>query len=85
MAHANAQHFPPGIGMTTTQSPFIEEAVKNGEVYIEQPYALYSEENHEAWRRLFARMLPRWQEYANEHFMKGIGNLMLTPDAGPTS
>ena len=83
MAHASAHKFQPGAGMTTNQSPFIEDAVKHGQVYIEQPYGLYSEENHEAWRRLFARMLPRWEKYANAHFMKGINNLMLSPDAVP--
>lgn len=80
---AHAAKFEPGIGMTTTQAPFIEDAVKHGQVYIDQPYDLYSAENHEAWRRLFARMLPRWEKYANEHFMKGISNLMLSPDAVP--
>jgi phenylalanine-4-hydroxylase len=80
---AQAAKFEPGIGMTTTQAPFIEEAVRKGQVYIEQPYELYSEANHEAWRRLYARMLPRWHKYANEHFLKGIGSLMLSPDAVP--
>jgi phenylalanine-4-hydroxylase len=80
---AHAAKFEPGVGMTTTQAPFIEEAIRNGQIYIEQPYELYSEANHEAWRRLFARMLPRWEKYANEHFMKGISNLMLSPDAVP--
>lgn len=78
-----AKKFEPGIGMTTTMAPFIEEAVKNGEIYIEQPYELYSEINHEAWRRLYARMLPRWEKYANDHFMKGISNLMLDPHGVP--
>lgn len=82
MAQA-AHNFQPGIGMTTTMAPFIEEAVRNGQIYIQQPYDLYSEANHEAWRRLFARMLPRWEKYANKHFMKGIGSLMLDPNAVP--
>jgi len=47
--------------------------------FIEQNYGLYSEENHEAWRRLFARMLPRWDRYANEHYLKGIHSLCLDP------
>ncbi|MCC6403100.1 MAG: phenylalanine 4-monooxygenase [Fimbriimonadaceae bacterium] len=75
--------FPPGIGMTTTMSPFIERAQAKGEVYIEQPYDLYSEENHETWRRLYARMLPRWEKYGNEHFLQGIANLCLNPDRVP--
>ena len=64
-------------GLTTTRSPFIEQAQAKGELYITQPYELYTEDNHEAWRRLYDRMLPRWQKYANPHFLKGIDNLSL--------
>jgi phenylalanine-4-hydroxylase len=70
-------------GLTTTMSPFIEEAQAHGELYIRQPYELYSEENHEAWRKLYARMLPRWERYANDHFLKGIENLCLDPQRVP--
>lgn len=75
--------FPAGIGMTTTEAPFIERARQDGQVYIEQPYDLYSEENHAAWRALYARMLPLWERYANEHFLRGISNLALDPNAVP--
>jgi phenylalanine-4-hydroxylase len=71
------------IGLTTTRAPFIERAQSNGELYITQPYELYSEENHEAWRRLFARMQPRWDRYANPNFKKGVANLCLDPDRVP--
>jgi phenylalanine-4-hydroxylase len=67
------------LGLTTGQSPFIEQAQHSGQLYIHQPYELYSAENHEAWRRLFARMLPRWDRFANEHFLKGIHSLCLDP------
>jgi phenylalanine-4-hydroxylase len=67
------------IGLTTNDAPFIEEARGHGELYIRQPYELYSEENHESWRRLYARMLPRWEKYANPHFQAGIGSLCLDP------
>lgn len=70
-------------GLTTTQAPFIEQAQANGELYIVQPYELYSADNHEAWRRLYARMGPRWEKYANEHFLRGIANLCLSPDRVP--
>lgn len=70
-------------GLTTTQAPFIEEAQGRGELYIFQPYDLYSSENHEAWRKLFARMLPRWERYANPHFLKGIASLCLDPERVP--
>ncbi len=69
--------------LTTNESPFIEQAKRAGQLYIEQPYQLYSEENHEAWRKLYARLLPRWDRYANQHFLKGIHSLCLNPDRIP--
>lgn len=59
-------------GLITSEAPFIENARRHGELYIRPPYELYSEENHESWRRLYARMLPRWEQYANPHFQAGI-------------
>lgn len=76
-------NFAPGSGLTTTEAPFIEAAKANGEIYIEQPYDLYSDGNHEAWRRLYAQMLPLWERYANDHFMQGIDNLCLDPQRVP--
>ena len=70
-------------GLTTTKAPFIEEARSHGQLFIEQPYDLYSEENHESWRRLYSRMIPRWERYANEHFRDGLQNLCLSPDRVP--
>jgi phenylalanine-4-hydroxylase len=70
-------------GLTTTQAPFIEAAQSRGDLYIEQPYELYNEENHEAWRKLFARMVDRWQRYANPRFLQGIETLCLNPNAVP--
>src|SRR5579859_2436619 len=61
---------PPGL--TTNRAP-----------YIDQPYELYSEENHQAWQRLFARMEPRWERYANQHFLAGIHSLCLDPHRIP--
>lgn len=66
--------------LTTNRAAFIEHARADGRVFIEQPYDQYSEENHEVWRRLFSRMAPRWELYANEHFLQGIHSLCL--DAG---
>jgi len=48
MALTQTQQFQPGMGLTTAKAPFIEVARSRGELYIEQPYELYSEENHEA-------------------------------------
>jgi phenylalanine-4-hydroxylase len=70
-------------GLTTNAAPFIEQAKAAGQIYIEQPYHLYSEENQQTWRKLYARMLPRWDRYANEHFLKGIHSLCLDPDRIP--
>lgn len=70
-------------GLTTTKAPFIERAQKNGELYIEQPYELYSEENQQTWRRLYETIRPKWERYANKRFLQGVENLMLKPDAIP--
>jgi phenylalanine-4-hydroxylase len=70
-------------GLTTTRAPFIERAQASGQLYIHQPYELYSTANHEAWRRLFARMENRWRKYANPRFLQGIDNLCLDPARVP--
>jgi phenylalanine-4-hydroxylase len=70
-------------GLTTAEAHFIEEAKENGELYIRQPYELYSQENHETWRRLYSRMIPLWEQYANEQFLKGVHSLCLHPDRIP--
>jgi phenylalanine-4-hydroxylase len=70
-------------GLTTTRAPFIEQAQASGQLYIHQPYELYSEANHDAWRRLYARMEDRWRRYANPRFLQGIDNLCLDPAAVP--
>src|SRR6185437_16011316 len=62
-------------GLTTTEAAFIEAAQRNGDMYIHQPYELYSEGNHEAWRRLFARMQAQWRQHATPQFLKGIDSL----------
>jgi phenylalanine-4-hydroxylase len=70
-------------GLTTNHAPFIAQMQDQHRLYIHQPYELYSEENHEAWRRLYARMLPRWQRYANPHFLAGVSKLCLDPERVP--
>ncbi len=70
-------------GLTTGHAPFVEAAKNRGDLYITQAYDLYSEENHEAWKRLFARIRPRWEQYANPHFLRGIELLSLPPDRVP--
>ncbi len=62
-------------GLTTSESSFIEEARGHRQLYIEQPYELYSAENHAAWQSLYARMGVPWRKYANEHFLRGIASL----------
>jgi phenylalanine-4-hydroxylase len=71
------------FGLTTTKAPFIEQAQAAGQMYIDQPYALYSEANHDTWRRLFTRQRARWERYANPRFLEGIDNLCLDPDRVP--
>ena len=71
------------VGLTTTKAPFIEQAQREGRLYIHQPYELYSEANHDAWRRLFARMEDPWKRYANPRFLQGIDSLCLEPNRVP--
>ena len=80
---AAIQTLAPGCGLTTTKAAFIEQARAHGDVYIHQPYELYSPENHATWQRLFSRMQPRWQRYANDRFQAGMELLRLDHDHVP--
>lgn len=71
------------FGLTTGHAPFVEEARSRGDLYISQPYELYSEENHRTWHDLYQRIRPRWERYANEHFLNGIEALHLNPNRIP--
>ena len=70
-------------GLTSTKAAFIEQACAAGQLYIEQPYELYSAANHDAWRRRYSRMHDRWPKYANHRFLQGIENLCLDPERVP--
>jgi phenylalanine-4-hydroxylase len=70
-------------GLTTGEAAFIEQARSAGELFIEQPYSLYSQQNHETWRRLYARMRFRWDCHANEAFLHGIQSLCLDSECIP--
>jgi phenylalanine-4-hydroxylase len=74
---------PPGSGLTTTKAAFIEQARAHGEIYIHQPYELYSEENHATWARLIARMHDRWERFANHRYLEGLETLHLPKDRVP--
>ena len=74
---------PVSQGLTTTRAPFIEQARANGDIYIRQPYELYSEENHQTWRQLFTRMRERWRRYANEKYLHGLDTLFMDQDHVP--
>lgn len=52
-------------------------------MYIHQPYEQYSDENHDAWRRLFARMRGRWDRHAHEGFLQGLVTLNLDSQRVP--
>jgi phenylalanine-4-hydroxylase len=72
---------PPGL--TTREAHFIEQAQHDGRLFIHQPYEQYSASNHAAWRKLYKRMEPRWQRYANEAFLRGHEALCLDEKAVP--
>jgi phenylalanine-4-hydroxylase len=52
-------------------------------LFIAQEYDRYTESDHRSWNRLYARMLPKWERYANEAFRKGISNLGLKAETVP--
>ena len=72
----------PG-GLTTNNARFIDEARAQGDLYIRQPYELYSEDNQETWRTLYARILPRWRKRAHPKFLEGVDKLALDPNGIP--
>src|SRR5689334_14004747 len=43
----------------------------------------YTPEQHDTWKRLFSRMRPRWEQFANHRFRAGIDALCLPPDRIP--
>jgi phenylalanine-4-hydroxylase len=69
--------------LTTTRAPFIEEAVSRGDLYITQPYELYSADNHRSWSNLYRLMHDGWQKYANAKFLEGLDALRLNGDRVP--
>ena len=70
-------------GLTTGHAPFVEEARTRGELFIHQAYGQYSDENQEAWRKLYARIQTRWARYANDQFLQGVEALRLPADHIP--
>src|SRR5262245_43930026 len=82
MAFASQTAAPPP-GLTTTKAPFIEEARSHGDIYIHQPYELYSAENQATWSTLLGRMHDRWRRYANERFLEGLDKLQLSASRIP--
>jgi phenylalanine-4-hydroxylase len=59
------------------------EAIAIPEIFIRQPYESYTAADHETWRRLYKRLFPRWEKYANERFQGGIQSLCLPQDRIP--
>ena len=70
-------------GLTTTKAPFIEQAQAEGRLYIHQPYELYSEANHDAWRRLFTRMETAGAATPTPASCRGSTTSASTPDRVP--
>ncbi len=82
-ATLSAQEKITGNDLTTGRAPFIEESQGRGDLFIEQPYSLYSERNQEAWRRLYAGLAPKWQQLAHPRFLEGVESLALRSDRIP--
>jgi phenylalanine-4-hydroxylase len=73
----------PVNDLTTTRAPFIEQAKGRGDLFIRQPYELYSEANQDTWRKLYGRIEPKWRRYANDRFLEGLDLLALDPGKIP--
>ena len=57
--------------------------VGTSKLYIEQDYGRYSVQDHDTWSRLYSRLLPRWERFANERFPKnpkGAFIVVLSPE-----
>lgn len=76
--------FAEFCGLTTTKAPYIENAQQQGQIFIDQPYELYNDDNQQAWQKLYALLRPKWERFANDKFMKGISSLCLEPDRIPS-
>ena len=72
-----------GGDLTTGRAAFIESAHTRGDLFVEQPYELYSEENQETWRRLYRALAGKWERYAHPRFLDGVARLGLDPDRIP--
>ena len=59
------------------------EAIAIPDLYIRQPYELYSAQDHQTWQKLYQRLRPRWDQFANERFQAGIQSLCLPQDRIP--
>ena len=57
--------------------------VAAADLFIEQQYERYSAENQLAWQKLYARLQPRWEKYANHRFLSGLDALQLSPQRIP--
>jgi phenylalanine-4-hydroxylase len=53
------------------------------QLHLDQRAHPYSEENHEAWRRLYQGMRPLWERFANPCFLEGLASLRLDPARVP--
>lgn len=71
------------FGLTTTKAEFIEKARDAGQTFIHQPFELYTQTNHETWKKLFFSLLPKWERFANDRFLKGLQLLHLNPEQIP--
>ena len=72
-----------GRDLTTGRADFIERAQTRGELFIEQPYGLYSEANQQTWRRLYRALAGKWEQHAHPRFLDGVTRLALDPDRIP--
>ncbi len=51
--------------------------------FIAQDYSRYTARDHGTWAKLYRRMIPHWERYANRHYLDGLARLRLDPERVP--
>jgi len=68
---------------TTTNSFYRSGLAAKGSSIIHHPMTVTRKESRSLGRRLYSRFVPRWERYANEHFLAGIYSCASLHDRVP--
>lgn len=86
--------YPDGVGCTTydpevdgdqtgLEHRFVLDRREANQDWIFQPYHLFSDDNHDTWRRLFEQINPAWEKFAHPRFLEGVEKLSITKERIP--